>query len=106
MTKENNYLSTCIHWLEETQADNIVNLDVSKQTTVTDNMIICSGRSSRHVKAIAAQVEEEMKRVGFPALTVQGLEEGTWVLLDFADFVVHVMQPDIRDFYHLEGLWS
>ncbi|KTD64055.1 ribosome silencing factor [Legionella spiritensis] len=92
--------------LDEMQAIDIKTIDVSHQTTVTDYMILCSGRSSRHVKSIAEAAMEKMKSNGFSALGSHGVETGDWALVDFGDFVLHVMQPDSRAFYNLEGLWN
>ena len=92
--------------LEEAQATEIKTLDVREQTSITDYMIIATGRSSRHVKATAANIIEKMKAVGFKPLTSHGLEQGDWVLIDFGDLIVHLMQADIRAFYNLEGLWE
>ena len=100
------FLSTLLKSLDDTQANDVTVIDVSKQTTITDYMIICSGRSSRHVKAIASQIMELMKTAGLPAINCNGMESGEWALIDFGDFIVHVMQPDSRDFYNLEGLWQ
>lgn len=94
-------------FLEDSQAIDIVVIDVRNQTTVTDYMLIASGRSSRHVKAIAETAKERMKiEEGIPSLGEHGLENGDWVLVDFGDYVLHVMQPDSRAFYNLEGLWQ
>lgn len=106
MPQQNSYLKTLLTALDDIQAIDVKVLDVSQQTTVTDYMIICSGRSSRHVKAIAQHILEHMKAAGLPALSQTGLESGDWALIDFADFVVHVMQSDSREFYNLEGLWQ
>lgn len=106
MYDKNPLLKTLLASLEAAHAIDITVLDVSQQTTITDTMLICSGRSSRHVKAIAEQVLEQLKIAGLPALSATGLESGEWVLLDFSYFVVHVMQPEIRAFYNLEGLWQ
>ncbi len=92
--------------LEDIQAIDIKVLDVHEQTTVTDYMIIASGRASRHVKAIAQKVMEDMKMEGLPALHSTGLEHGDWALIDLGDFVLHIMQPESRHFYNLEGLWE
>ncbi|WP_133127082.1 ribosome silencing factor [Legionella nagasakiensis] len=99
-------LETLIASLEDIQANEITVLDVRDQTSVTDYMVICNGRSSRHVKSIAEHVMEQMKAAGLPALSHHGLEYGEWALIDFGDFVVHVMQPENRAFYNLEGLWQ
>ena len=92
--------------LEDLQAIDIKVLDVHEQTSVTDYMIIASGRASRHVKAIAQKVMEDMKKAGLPPLHYTGLELGDWALIDLGDFVLHIMQPESRHFYNLEGLWD
>lgn len=98
-------VKTLQHWLEEQQAIDIVCIDVREQTVITDYMIICSGRSSRHVKAIAENSMEQMKKEGFRVLNESGLQTAEWVLLDFGEVIAHIMQPATRAFYHLEGLW-
>lgn len=92
--------------LEDLKAQDIVILDVSKLTDVTDKLIIASGTSSRQVRAIAENAMEEAKKKGFPAMGVEGLDAGDWVLADFVDIVVHVMLPETREFYDLERLWQ
>ena len=92
--------------LDDLKADNVQVLDVSHLTTVTDTMVIASGRSDRHVKAIAAAVVEQAKKAGFRPLGVEGERSGEWVLVDLADVVVHVMLPRVREFYNLEKLWD
>ncbi len=99
-------LPILIQALEDIQANEIVVMDVSKQTTVTDYMIVCGGRASRHVKAIADTVMVKMKSIGLPPLNHSGVDTGDWALVDFGDCVVHIMQPDSRSFYRLEELWE
>lgn len=106
MPDQSEQLKQLLLFLEDSQASEIVTIDVRKQTNVTDYMIIASGRSSRHVKAIASTLMEKMKAAGNAALGENGSETGDWVLVDFGDFVVHVMQPDARALYNLEGLWQ
>ena len=106
MSEQNPLLNKLLLALDDMQAIDIKVMDVSKQTSITDFMIVCSGRSSRHVKAIAENLMEHMKASGTPALSNHGLENGDWALLDFADVIVHVMQPESREFYNLEGLWQ
>lgn len=92
--------------LDDIQAIDVKVIDVRKQTTVTDYMVIASGRASRHVNAIAHKVMEDLKKAGFASISSTGLETGDWVLIDFGDIILHVMQPDSRQFYNLEGLWE
>jgi ribosome-associated protein len=81
-------------------------LDVRHLTTVTDTMVVASGRSDRHVRAIAGAVVEQCKKAGFRPIGVEGERSGEWVLVDLADLVVHVMLPRVREFYNLEKLWD
>lgn len=99
-------LPTLLKTLDDIQAIDVTTIDVHTQTTVTDFMVICSGRSSRHVKAIANQASIDMKKIGISILSMTGLETGDWILVDFGDFVLHIMQPTARAFYNLEGLWN
>lgn len=92
--------------LEDIQAIDITVIDVRKHTTITDYMVICSGRSSRHVRSIAEYAMEHMKKAGLPSVGHTGLENGEWALIDFGDFIVHVLQPNMREVYDLEGLWT
>lgn len=106
MSHQNELLPTLLKSLDDAHALDIKVINVSKQTTITDYMIICTGRSSRHVKAIANQVMEQMKNHGLPVLHYSGLENGEWALIDLGDFIVHTMLADTRDFYNLESLWQ
>ena len=87
--------------LEETKAKDIVVLDVSKLSSVTDFIIIATGASDRQVKAIGEHLREH---VGKPYST-EGAQEGRWVLLDYIDAVVHIFQDDLRKYYDIEGMW-
>ena len=92
--------------LEDMKGNNIVTMDVVKLTDVTDYMVVVSGTSNRHVKALADSVVESAKSGGLLPLGVEGKDGLEWVLIDLGDVVVHVMHPDSREFYDLEGLWS
>jgi ribosome-associated protein len=82
-------------------------LSVGEVLVITDAFVITSGANPRQVRTIAEEVEEQVKRAGGPApLRIEGLDDAAWVLMDFGDFVVHVMRADVRDFYQLERLWS
>jgi ribosome-associated protein len=92
--------------LEDLKAVDVHTLDVRHLTTVTDTMVVASGRSDRHVRAIAGAVVEQAKKAGFRPIGVEGERTGEWVLVDLADLVVHVMLPRVREFYNLEKLWN
>jgi ribosome-associated protein len=92
--------------LDDLKATDVSVLDVRHLTTVTDTMIVASGRSDRHVRAIADEVVVQCKKEGYRPIGVEGQKVGDWVLVDLGDVVVHVMQPRARDFYNLEKLWD
>ncbi len=91
--------------LEEVKARDIVKLDVRELTTVTDYMIVASGTSNRHVKALADAVAEKSREAGHRPVGIEGEDGSEWVLLDLQDALVHVMLPRVREFYNLEKLW-
>jgi ribosome-associated protein len=88
------------------KAKGIVVLDVHALTSVADVFIICSGRSSRQVAAIADFIRRDLKKNGIRPLSAEGLSEGHWALLDYGHIVIHVFYEPIREFYDLEGLWA
>ncbi|MDH3979951.1 MAG: ribosome silencing factor [Gammaproteobacteria bacterium] len=99
-------LATTLAALEDMKAVDVRVIDVRGQTSITDIMVVASGTSTRHVKAIADNVELEAKQTGVQALGVEGEKGSEWILIDLADVVVHVMMPAVREFYALEKLWS
>jgi ribosome-associated protein len=92
--------------LDDMKATNVKVLDVRGLTDITDTMIIASGNSDRHVRAIADRVIEMMKAAGVRPYGVEGARDGEWVLVDLHDVIVHVMLPRVREFYALERLWE
>lgn len=91
----------------EKKAADIVVLDVAQTLVITSYFVIATGASDRQVRSIAEQVEDTLReRAGMKPIGREGEREGKWVLLDFADVVVHVFQPEERDFYRLDKLWS
>jgi ribosome-associated protein len=96
-------INTCI---DDAKGEDIVTIDLTGKTAIADAMVIASGRSKRHVAAIAEQLLRALKEKGYRELRVEGLETGEWVLIDAGDVIVHVFQPEIRDFYNLEKMWS
>ncbi|HEY5567615.1 MAG TPA: ribosome silencing factor [Gammaproteobacteria bacterium] len=92
--------------LDDLKAEKVRILDVRHLTSIMDVMIIASGRSDRHVRAVADSLVERCEAAGIPLLGVEGQEGGEWVLVDLADVVVHVMLPRTRAFYEIEKLWD
>ncbi len=92
--------------LNDLKAIDLVTYDVREITTIADSMIICTGRSSRHVQSLAQNVVTKAKANQVSYIKMEGQREGEWVIVDLADVVVHVMQPSARAFYHLEDLWE
>ncbi|MDZ4180847.1 MAG: ribosome silencing factor [Coriobacteriia bacterium] len=89
------------------KAEDIVAIKVAELLVVTDFFVICTGRTDRQVKSIAEEVEDQLReRFGIKPIGREGVEEGRWILIDFADVVLHVFQPAERDFYRLEKLWG
>lgn len=92
--------------LDDMKAVDLTVLDVRGKSSVTDFMVIVSGTSGRHVKAMANSVVVEVKKAGINPLGVEGESTSEWVLVDLVDVVVHIMLPETRDFYQLEKLWE
>ena len=85
---------------------NLVILNIQNITSFADYTVICSGTSDRQVQSIASSIEERMKKAGTLPLGVEGEKGGRWVLMDYADIVVHVFYEPVREFYDIERLWS
>ena len=90
----------------DTQAEDLLILDVRGLATFTDYFVIMNGKSTRHVQALAEAVEGAVRSKRVKASSAEGLNEGLWVLLDFDDVIVHIFYHEQRKFYDLEGLWS
>ncbi len=92
--------------LDDLKGVDIKVIDVRGKSSVTDVLVIASGKSTRQVKALADSVVVKVKEAGLTPLGVEGERESNWVLVDLGDVVVHVMLPETRDFYNLEKLWD
>ena len=91
---------------DEKKAKDIVVLDVRKITSISDYFIICSTSNERQARAIAEDLRLKMRDLGRSEMGVEGLQDGRWVLQDFADFVLHIFHESQREFYDIEGLWA
>lgn len=91
--------------LDDDKAADIVAIDLRDKSSVTDVMVIASGRSHRHVGALADHLLRAFKDAGFGRVRVEGLNTCDWVLLDAGDIVVHLFRPEVREFYNLEKMW-
>ena len=90
--------------LEEVKAFNIIPFDVQGQSTLSDYVIICEGRSHAHCRGIAERVEIELKHDGIYPIGREGMKEGNWILMDYVDIILHIFHPQIRSYYNLEAI--
>lgn len=92
--------------LEDAKAEDVISIDLRGKTSIADDMIIASGRSTVHVGAIADKVLKACKEAGVVAPRVEGLPQGDWVLIDAGDVIIHIFRPEVRQFYNLEKMWG
>jgi ribosome-associated protein len=97
---------TILTCLDDAKAEDVVALDCAGRTSLTDVMVVATGRSSTHVGAIAEQILKACREEGFRTPRVEGQPVNDWVLIDAGDVIVHVFRPDIRQFYNLEKMWA
>lgn len=99
-------LSLILSRLDDMKAEETVTIDLRGKSSISDYMIVTSGRANRHVGAIAENVAKGLKESGIPAPHVEGLPNCDWVLIDSGDVIVHVFRPEVREFYNLEKMWT
>jgi len=92
--------------LDDMKAEDTTTIDLRNESAIADYMVVTSGRSNRHVGAVADQVLEGLHGAGLIGLRVSGLPHCDWVLIDAGDIIVHVFRPDVRAFYNLEKMWA
>ena len=95
-----------VNSLNDLKGQSISCLHVNKITSITDYMVIVTGTSNRHLKALAEEVSDKVKQAGSPVLGVEGQDQAEWVLLDLGDVLVHIMLAATRSYYDLESLWG
>ena len=99
-------LKDIVHWLDEAKAEEVVTIDLAGKSSIGDFMVVATGRSDRHVGAIAEQIGRKLKEQGLGRIRVEGMEACDWVLIDTGDIIVHVFRDEVREFYNLEKMWS
>ena len=99
-------LKDIVHWLDEAKAEEVVTIDLAGKSSIGDFMVVATGRSDRHVGAIAEQIGRKLKDQGLGRIRIEGMEACDWVLIDTGDIIVHVFRDEVRDFYNLEKMWS
>lgn len=91
--------------LEDDKAEEIVAIDVRDKSSLADVMIVASGRSQRHVGALADNLTKKLKEAGFSDIRIEGLPHCDWVLVDAGDLIIHIFRPEVRAFYNIEKIW-
>lgn len=98
-------LAAILNELQDMKAEDIVQIDLRGKSAIGDYMVVCSGRSTRQVTAIAEKLVDALKADHGVLSKVEGKETGDWVLIDTGDVIVHVFRPEVREFYQLEKMW-
>ena len=99
-------LEIILEVLDDAKALEIVTVDLEGKTSIADFMVVASGRSQRHVGAVANQIAQAVRENGYGRPHTEGLSNCDWVLVDTGDIIVHIFRPEVREFYNLEKLWS
>ncbi len=99
-------ITQIIKTLDDLKAEDIVEINTSKESSTTDCVIITSGRSSRHVNSIAHNINGELKKYDYKDIKIEGMPSCDWVLIDAGDIIINVFRPEVRDFYNIEKIWS
>jgi ribosome-associated protein len=99
-------LAHVLAWLDDAKAENVVTIDISEKSSLGDFMVIASGRSDRHVGAVAEQIQRKLKEGGHAKARIEGQAHCDWVVIDIGVIIVHVFRPEVREFYNLEKMWS
>ncbi|RME99096.1 MAG: ribosome silencing factor [Alphaproteobacteria bacterium] len=92
--------------LDDAKAESVTTIELKGKSSIADHMVIASGRSQRHVGAIADQLVRKLKETGHGRARIEGLPHCDWVLIDTGDVIVHIFRPEVREFYNLEKMWS
>ncbi len=105
-TVEIKMIDVVLQSLEDAKAEQIVAIDIAGKSSLADHMVVTSGRSNRHVSAVADQVVKALRENGFTKPRIEGLPHADWVLVDGGDVIVHIFRPEVREFYNIEKMWQ
>ena len=103
---ETKMIDIVLQSLDDAKAEQTVAIDIAGKSSLADFMVVTSGRSNRHVSAVADQVMKAMRENGFSKPRVEGLPHADWVLVDGGDVIVHIFRPEVREFYNIEKMWQ
>jgi ribosome-associated protein len=92
--------------LEDAKAEQTGAIDIAGKSSLADHMVVTSGRSNRHVGAVADQVVKALRENGFGKPRIEGMPHADWVLVDGGDVIVHIFRPEVREFYNIEKMWQ
>ena len=92
--------------LDADKAEDIISIDLAGKSSIADYMVIATGRSNRQLSAMAQHLDEKLTKIGVKKVSIEGLTQGEWVLLDGGDVIVHLFKPEVRSFYNLEKMWG
>jgi len=104
--QSNAMLDLVLTCLDDDKAEEIVSINLEGKSAIADHMVVASGRSQRHVGALADHLTRRMKEEGLGNARVEGLTQSDWVLIDGGDVIIHIFRPEVREFYKLEKMWS
>ena len=99
-------LAEVVTWLDDAKAEAVITIPLEGKSSLGDYMVVATGRTDRHVGAIAEQLREKIKAHGEPRVRVEGMSTCDWVLIDTGDIIIHVFRPEVREFYNLEKMWT
>lgn len=105
-TPEIKMIDVVLQSLEDAKAEQTVAIDITGKSALADHMVVTSGRSNRHVSAVADQVMKALRENGFSKPRIEGLPHADWVLVDGGDVIVHIFRPEVREFYNIEKMWQ
>jgi ribosome-associated protein len=105
-TPERPLIDVILNCLDDAKAEQTIAVDITGKSSLADHMVVTSGRSQRHVGAVADQLVTALREAGYGKPRIEGLPHCDWVLIDAGDVIVHVFRPEVREFYNIEKMWQ